>query len=124
MPSARSSPPGQPVFQLRVHLEDVEPEVWRRVLVPGSVRLATLHSIIQAAMGWTDSHLHAFRVGEQRFGMRYDDWDDDEIDENEVTVLQALRGQPGFPDRPRAGRPPLSRRGGPDGAAHKESRPA
>lgn len=70
--------------------------IWRRVLVPGSVRLSKLHDMFQAAMGWTDSHLHAFRVGDQRFGMRFDDWDDDEIDEKEVTVLQALRDQRRF----------------------------
>jgi hypothetical protein len=81
---------------LRIRLEDVEPVVWRRVLVPGSVRLSRLHGMIQAAMGWTDSHLHAFRVGDQRFGMRFEDWDEDEVDEKEVTVLEALRDQRGF----------------------------
>lgn len=70
--------------------------IWRRVLVPGSVRLAKLHDMFQAAMGWTDSHLHAFRVGGQLFGMHFDDWAEDEIDEKEVTVLQALRDQRRF----------------------------
>ena len=64
--------------------------IWRRILVPGSVRLAKLHDMFQAAMGWTDSHLHAFRIGDQLFGMHFDDWDDDEIDEKEVTVLRAI----------------------------------
>ena len=41
-------------------------------LVPGTVRLAKLHRIFQAAMGWTDSHLHAFTMGDQRYGMRFD----------------------------------------------------
>jgi hypothetical protein len=44
--------PGQRVLQLRVSLEEVRPVVWRRVLVPGGVRLNRLHDMLQAAMGW------------------------------------------------------------------------
>ena len=57
-------PPGQPVLQLRIMLEDVHPPVWRRLLVPGSVRLDKLHRVFQAAMGWEDRHLHSFQVGD------------------------------------------------------------
>jgi hypothetical protein len=45
------TPPGQPVLQLRVVLDGVEPVVWRRLLVPGGVRLDKLHRMLQAAMG-------------------------------------------------------------------------
>lgn len=87
-------PPGQPVLQLRVVLDAVEPVVWRRVLVPGNVRLDKLHRMIQAAMGWTDSHLHSFRVGDQLFGMQFDEYPEDELDEKSVTVLQAFGDSP------------------------------
>ncbi len=82
--------PGQSVFRLRVTLGEVVPTVWRRLLVPGSVRLAKLHGMFQAAMGWTDSHLHSFTIGAQLFGMHFDDYPEDEIDEKEVTVLRAI----------------------------------
>ena len=62
------TPPGQGVFQLRITLDDVEPTVWRRLLVPASVRLAKLHDIFQAGMGWTNSHLHSFTIGGERYG--------------------------------------------------------
>jgi hypothetical protein len=78
------------VLQLRVVLDEVEPVVWRRVLVPGSVRLDKLHRILQATMGWEDSHLHSFRVGDQLFGMQFDDYPDEELDEKSVTVIQAF----------------------------------
>lgn len=84
------SPPGRSVFQLRITLEDVVPIVWRRLIVPGTVRLAKLHSMFQAAMGWTESHLHSFTIGDQRYGMCYDDFPEDEIDEKDVTVLRAI----------------------------------
>jgi len=82
------------VVQLRIVLDAVEPVVWRRVLVPGSVRLDKLHRMLQAAMGWQDSHLHSFRIGDQLFGMQFDDYPDDEVDEKSVTVAQALAGGP------------------------------
>lgn len=78
------------MFQLRLTLEDVTPTVWRRLLVPGSVRLNKLHSMFQAAMGWEGYHLHCFEIGEARFGMHFDDFPEDELDEKEVTVLRAI----------------------------------
>ena len=55
-------------YQLKVTLLEVEPPVWRRILVPGNLTLDRLHIAIQEAMGWTDSHLHEFEVGDQRYG--------------------------------------------------------
>jgi hypothetical protein len=86
-----SQPDGQGVFQLRIQLADVHPVVWRRVLVPGAVRMAKLGEMLLAAMGWTNSHLHAFEVGDRRYGMCFDEYPEGEIDEKTVTVLQALR---------------------------------
>jgi hypothetical protein len=82
----------QPVFQLRIQLEHLTPTVWRRVLVPGGVRLARLHDIFQAAMGWTNSHLHSFTIGQDCYGMHVEDYPDDELDKTEYTVFVALRG--------------------------------
>ena len=84
--------PGHCIFQLKITLEDTTPPIWRRLLVPGDIRLSKLHRIFQAAMGWTNSHLHSFTVGPALYGMHVDDWPDEEIDEEDVTVLDALRG--------------------------------
>ena len=54
--------------QIYVALEDIEPLVWRRLVVPLSTTLAQLHQILQAVMGWTDSHLHQFEIGGLRYG--------------------------------------------------------
>jgi hypothetical protein len=80
-------PPAAPnAFQLRIALLDYQPEIWRRVLVPGSVRLNKLHLIFQNAMGWTDSHLHAFRIQGALYGAQFDDYPDDELDEKKFTL--------------------------------------
>jgi hypothetical protein len=79
------------VVQLRIELLEVEPAVWRRLLVPGGVKLAKLHEMLQAAMGWSDSHLHAFRFGATIYGMLDDEEDDEEEgDEAAATLLDAL----------------------------------
>ena len=84
------SPPGQGVFRLRITLVDVEPTVWRRILVPAPVRLAKLHDMFQGAMGWTNSHLHSFTIGDDRYGMQFDEYPEGEIDEKQATVLRAI----------------------------------
>ncbi len=84
------TPPSQVVFQLRVTLRDVDPPPWRRLLVPGSVKLARLHEFLQAAMGWTNSHLHCFEIGGARYGMQFDEHPEDELNERDVSVLRAI----------------------------------
>jgi hypothetical protein len=91
-----SQAPRQSVFRLRIQLNDVDPVIWRRLLVPGSVRMSKLADILIGAMGWTNSHLHAFRVGDARYGMQAEDWPENEIDEKTVTVLQSLREERRF----------------------------
>jgi hypothetical protein len=57
------TPRPQPVA-LRVELCDVEPLVWRRILVSNQWTLASLHGYLQWVMGWNDTHAHEFRAGE------------------------------------------------------------
>ena len=50
-------------FRVRLDLHGAKPPVWRRLELPGGLSLPRLHDVIQAAMGWSDSHLHRFRTG-------------------------------------------------------------
>jgi hypothetical protein len=54
---------------LHIELIDIEPVIWRRIAVRGSTSLATLHKIIQAAMGWLDDHLWEFTVDDVTYGI-------------------------------------------------------
>jgi len=65
----------QRIYQLLVRLAEIEPAIWRRLWVPDTLTLAKLDRVIQAAMGWTNSHLHSFQIEGRRYGMRNDDWD-------------------------------------------------
>jgi len=60
-------------LQLRVHLEYIEPQIWRRMIVPASLTLPELHAAIQGAMGWQDYHMHSFQVDGQWYETPEDD---------------------------------------------------
>jgi hypothetical protein len=55
------------IYQLRISLEETEPEIWRRVLVRDGTSLDELHLVIQDVMGWSNSHLYEFEIRGGRF---------------------------------------------------------
>lgn len=52
------------IYQLKITLRELDPPVWRRLLVPADTTLGDLNFILQAAMGWTNSHLHQFTIAD------------------------------------------------------------
>jgi Plasmid pRiA4b ORF-3-like protein len=50
------------IARITITLLDVQPPVRRVIEVPIAITLADLHVIIQAAMGWQDSHLYEFHM--------------------------------------------------------------
>jgi hypothetical protein len=75
-----------PVYALHIEVESIEPAIWRRIEVPASVTLRTLHDIIQRVMGWQDSHMHLFDIDGVRYGFGDNEWDDDEQDDSEARL--------------------------------------
>ncbi len=58
------------VYRLRIELEDIEPPIWRRILIPAGASFRDLHAAIQTAMGWEDAHLHRFEVLDPNTGQK------------------------------------------------------
>ncbi|MFZ0668223.1 MAG: plasmid pRiA4b ORF-3 family protein [Acidimicrobiales bacterium] len=85
-----NQPSDQSFLRLRIQLDDIDPVIWRRLLVPGEVSMAKLAGMLIAAMGWTKFHLHEFKVGGASYGIDFDDVPEGQVDEKDVTVLQAL----------------------------------
>ncbi len=54
------------VFQFKITMKDIDPPIWRRILVPEKYSFWDLHVAVQDAMGWLDYHLHLFRLGYKR----------------------------------------------------------
>ena len=50
------------VYQFRIALLEIRPEIWRQIVVPERYTFWDLHVAIQDAMGWLDYHLHQFDV--------------------------------------------------------------
>jgi len=70
-------PTAKTIYQMKVMLIGSKPPIWRRILVPDTITLHQLHTILQIVMGWTNSHLHQFIID----GDYYGDPDDDEYNE-------------------------------------------
>ena len=51
------------LYLLKIKLMNIEPEIWRRFVVPAAITLDRLHDVIQIVMGWEDYHLHEFVIG-------------------------------------------------------------
>ena len=75
-------------YQLHIALEDMHPLIWRRLWIPSNLSLVKLDRVIQAAMGWTNSHLHEFEIAGERYGHINDDWGQDDrlLDERRRTI--------------------------------------
>ncbi len=61
-------PAPKSIYQIKVTLNDSKPPIWRRVLVPDSISLHQLHTILQIVMGWMNSHLHQFIIDGEYYG--------------------------------------------------------
>lgn len=75
---------------LKITLDDVEPKVVRRVEVPLSIRLDRLHAVLQAALGWTNSHLWEIRAGGAGWGIPVRDWGDGPNDAAKAKLIDVL----------------------------------
>jgi hypothetical protein len=82
------------IYQLKIVLEETRPQVMRRVQVPGDMDLGALHRAFQVAMGWTDSHLHAFTIAGKRYTRSREEGDLEELgmgEERGVRLCDLIR---------------------------------
>jgi hypothetical protein len=79
--------PGDPVLQVRVTLAGVDgPPAWRQVVIPAGCTLDRVHGVIQAAMGWRNSHLHMFRIAGREYGPAYSGDEPGTLDEKQFRI--------------------------------------
>jgi hypothetical protein len=82
---------GHKLYELDVRLQEIEPPIWRTIEIPGAWSLEDVHFAIQVAMGWTNSHLHQFKIGDKHYGMaEVDDTGDLEFEDERKYRLQDL----------------------------------
>ncbi len=81
-------------IELEVELADVEPRVWRRLVVPDTLPLFGLHLTIQGAMAWRNAHLHSFEIAGKEYGdpeMDFGGDGDTILDEREFALRDLLK---------------------------------
>jgi len=89
----RSSQSRPSHFTVLVELIDTKPTIWRRIHLDGRIRLDAFHHVLQAAMGWSDSHLHVFNIGDKHYGTpdpEYEDLDHQVLIEKKFRLNQLL----------------------------------
>lgn len=57
------------VYQIHVWIRHISPMIWRRLLMRADSTLVNLHDAIQIAFGWSDFHLHRFRIHGRDYGV-------------------------------------------------------
>lgn len=81
------------VYQLKITLKDFRPLIWRRVQVNSDITLGLLHQIIQASMGWTNSHLHGFSIEGVEYGQPVPEFDLEIKNEQRVKLSKVVTGE-------------------------------
>ncbi len=67
-PALRAVRTAAPLYQLRIELRGIKPAIWRRIVVPSSIKLSKLHVVLLWTMGWQGGHLHVFTIGDTEYG--------------------------------------------------------
>lgn len=57
------------IYQLRVWIRKISPQIWRRLLVRSDCTIAEVHEILQMAFGWSDERLHQFFIRGKPYGI-------------------------------------------------------
>ncbi len=80
------------VYQFKITLLESQPPIWRRIQVKDCT-LDDFHEHIQTAMGWTNSHLHQFRLGKQLYAdplLMEEDFEEMDCRDSTRTKLSAI----------------------------------
>jgi hypothetical protein len=76
-------------YRVRVDLTGTRPPVWRRLELSSGLLLDEVHDVIQAAFGWTDSHLHRFGSGPSYYSKETEYY---------LCPFEVEEGEPGIPE--------------------------
>lgn len=77
------------IVRAEVHILDIEPRISRTLELPMALNLAQLHEVLQAAFGWTDSHLHQFNIGGLIYGAP--EFDEDGFSDSRIFEATEVR---------------------------------
>jgi hypothetical protein len=83
------------IYQIKITLEGVQPEIWRRLFIQGDLFMHDFHKIIQTTMGWENIHLHQFLKNDRIFGIADNEPESPELfmDYTSIRVMDLLKAE-------------------------------
>lgn len=86
----------QEYYQVLITMREIEPPVWRRLLIPTGITFYRFHKIIQAAFGWQDYHLFCFELEDREICIPDDEYPHPLPQHNakRVKIDEVLPGKP------------------------------
>ena len=78
------------IIEIKITLDHVEPAVTRTLRVPFDIRLDRMHLTIQAAMGWTNSHLYMFEAGGATWGLPDPNFASEDLPAHKTTLAELI----------------------------------
>ena len=93
MMSRSEAPSDTKILTLKVTLAGSDPPIWRRFQLAADMTLGDLHYVLQLVMGWSNSHLHEFRIGRETYAtILPPDYDQEPVnDEEEFELREVLK---------------------------------
>ncbi len=79
-------------FLLRATVRDLDPPIWRGLLVPDHFTLLRLHRILQLAFGWRDAHAFEFRIAGTVYSEPFEDFNGEDARTATLASLPILEG--------------------------------
>jgi len=80
------------LYELNVVIKRIDPPIWRLIQIPPRTSLKRMHKILQIAMGWTNSHLHLFKVDGKEYGELSSEREFEVLDESKLTLEKIFAG--------------------------------
>jgi hypothetical protein len=78
------------IARLKITLDDIKPQIFRRIEAPLTLRLDRLHLVFQVAMGWTNAHLHEISAGDVRWSEPDADGENGSLDSRKGRLIDVV----------------------------------
>ena len=79
------------LYTAHISIDEIEPSIWRRLVVGSKTNLFELHNYIQIIFGWKNYHLYRFEKGGVEFGDPRLWQNDPIIDVRKITLEMLLK---------------------------------
>ena len=78
------------IARLKVTLDHVKPLILRRIEVPLTITLDRLHLVLQATLGWTNTHLYEIRASDIGWGIPDPDYPGGPLDARKARLVDIV----------------------------------